>query len=63
MNCRLMPTELSVGLETFAGHLKTHLFRVGFSDYACTFEFVSHFIEYNTSIRIIIIVDGIVLPT
>ena len=26
--------DLSVGPETFAGRLKTHLFRVGFSDYA-----------------------------
>ena len=24
--------DLSVGLETFARHLKTHLFRAGFSD-------------------------------
>ena len=33
--------DLSVGPETFA---KTHLFRVGFSDYARPFEFVLHFV-------------------
>ena len=32
--------DLSVGPETFTRHLKTHLFRVGFSD----FEFVLHFV-------------------
>ena len=36
--------DLSVGPETYARHLKTHLFRAGFSDYACTFEFVLHFV-------------------
>ena len=36
--------DLSVGPETFARHLKTHLFRVGFSDQARTFKFVLHFV-------------------
>ena len=39
--------DLSVGPKTFA-HLKTHLFRAGFSDYARTFEFVLHFVGYVT---------------
>ena len=30
--------------ETFARRLKTHLFRVGFSDKARTFEFLLHFV-------------------
>ena len=36
--------NLSVGPETFAKHLKTHLFIAGFSDKARTFEFVLHFV-------------------
>ena len=36
--------DLSVGPETFAKHLNTHLFRAGFSDQALTFEFVLHFV-------------------
>ena len=37
--------DLSVGPETFAKHLKMHLFRVDFfSDEARTFEFVQHFV-------------------
>ena len=36
--------DMSVGPETFARHLKTHLFRAGFSDQARTFEFVLHFV-------------------
>ena len=41
--------DLSVGPETFARHLKTHLFRAGFSDKARTFEFVGYYILKGAS--------------
>ena len=36
--------DLSVSTETFARHLKIHLFRAFFSDQARTFELVLHFV-------------------
>ena len=42
-NCRL-ESDLSVGSEISARHLKTNLFRAGLSDSARTFEFVLHLV-------------------
>ena len=44
-----MPIDLrssSFGLDTFAKHLKTHLFGLAYSRQS--FEFVSHFVECDT---------------
>ena len=47
-----LPVDLrssSFGLDTFAKHLKTHLFGLACTqDRARTFEFVSHFVECDT---------------
>ena len=50
----VLPVDLrpsSFGLETFAKHLKTHLFGLTYCrtlDRARTFEFVLHFVKYDT---------------
>ena len=46
-----LPVDLrssSFGLDTFAKHLKTHLFGLAYSRQSTHFEFVSHFVECDT---------------
>ena len=67
-----LPVDLrssSFGLDTFAKHLKTHIFGLAYHthDRARTFEFVSHFVECDTVTvspnQIIIVIIIIIIIT